>query len=80
MGEGAWMGHQRRPSLKQTPPGMREWEGIRIGEGWESIRKGEDGIGRDIDRGRMGIDRERKKAASRLPFLIYSIIYIVFAL
>lgn len=62
MGEGAWMGHQRRPSLKQTPPGMREWEGIRIGE---------DGIGRDM---------ERKKAASRLPFLIYSIIYIVFAL
>ena len=62
MGEEAWMGHQRRPSLKQTPPGMREWEGIRIGE---------DGIGRDM---------ERKKAASRLPFLIYSIIYIVFAL
>ena len=35
MGEEAWMGHQRRPSLKQTPPGMREWEGIRIGKGWE---------------------------------------------
>ena len=62
MGEGAWLGHQRRPTLKQTPPGLREWEGIGIGE---------DGIGRDM---------ERKKAASRLPFLIYSIIYIVFAL